>query len=128
MRLSEAILAGSVLIPKTAPGNIDMCAIGMAIKALGLPTRTDLGVNYNALFVNWPWTERADLPKPCDCAVAAGEPVYVSIYHIFDSHIFDPYYDWTLDQLCQWVDSVDPTPKETVEESQAVEEVEKVLA
>lgn len=122
MRLSEAILAGSTLI-KPFAGTIFSkdgergCAIGMACAAIGI--RKYIASDFS---VRFPWLKNI-VKAPCGCCLFTG--VYADstfgsyghvanvIAHVFDNHVMNDShgFSWTLEQLCEWVDSIDPTPK-----------------
>lgn len=113
MQLHEAILLGSTIIKPArtigTPGESG-CAMGMAVAATG-----DIGVwvrdRLNAFKNRWPWTDIKQVLLPC-CESSSKVTVTEVIIHIFDNHIMS--YNlgckkWTLEQLADWVKSVDPT-------------------
>lgn len=117
MRMSAAIATGRVLIapqPGAIFGNNDSgCALGMALRA----------VNSNeadSIAELWPWTLEVRGFHPCGCTRLNCSPFNVnpgaqSIAHMFDKHVFGDC-TWTLDQLIDWVRSVEPVePEEHME-------------
>ena len=111
MRLSDAIALGRTCV-RPIPNEIfdgdgGGCAIGMALAANGVTER-----GLDDLRILWPWTaEYERIPRfTCGCANTAPtwcNSVGTAIAHIFDDHIFG-HRDWTLDQLIDWVRSVEP--------------------
>lgn len=121
MRLAPAILLGSKLIRPRArgfgnPGSSEGCAIGMAVVATG-DAATDLipeeALNARgAVFQErWPWVSVRVL-YPCSCCPGRADSVDVIITHLFDYHVIDQS-DWTIEQLADWVESVDKTSEGT---------------
>lgn len=116
MRLSEAIALGRTLI-QPVPGIILSrdktagCAIGMAIVAGG-------GGGYSRAPM-YPWASKESLVHcPVCCRPHATYGCYYStIAHIFDDHVMTTG-QWTLDQLIDWIRSVEPD--EPVEASEFV--------
>lgn len=136
MRLSDAIATGRMLV-RSLPGVILTdgdrgCAIGMAIVAAG---KVEFTSSDNCLGGIWPWTNVCppDDLYPCGCgSVSVGFPVEAEwnfagsvIAHLFDFHVeWDKQPRWTLDQLIDWVRSVEPSEPELQQE--AVPEVAAV--
>lgn len=127
--LHEAILSGSTLIRWRAHTTLAYnlqgepvggCAIGMALVAADADAF--LRAKSAIAAENWPWvlTTRF-LLYPCECGNAHRGPLagqidvstLVIIGHLFDHHVmndFDYIYQrWSLERLCDWVRSVDPT-------------------
>lgn len=84
------------------------CAIGCL-----LPADNEGGVwsTMKAIRKKYSWmlADRSDLKCPC-----CGEPhtkVMHAVGHIFDSHVYFAH-DLTLEQLAEWIDQQDPTPRE----------------
>jgi hypothetical protein len=114
MRLSEAILLGSKIIPPK-PGTVGRikqagCAMGMAVAA----TR-DHVIRYKAFSRRWPWVANRYKKYPCDCphqgVISLANTVEGIIAHLFDQHVMQSggsYTPWTLEQLADWVRSVEP--------------------
>jgi hypothetical protein len=117
MRLSDAIAMGRVLLKPVGGTTFDAdgkggCAIGMALKARGFDTR---GLVFNPLAEYWDWTTGWPLGMmlPCGChseGYNSGNNVGMVIAHIFDFHVMGGAHPlWTLDQLIDWVRSIEPT-------------------
>lgn len=124
MLLSDAIAMGRTLVKPTPTTEWAVggggCARGMALEAIGKrcayatpygPWESGKGHPNIANFLTaWPWTERLT-SVPCLCY---GEPVVaeiaIVISHMFDRHVSMPGCtdSWTLDQLIDWVRSVEP--------------------
>lgn len=134
MRLSEAIALGRTLL-NPVPGSLFAgedggCAQGMALRCIGKKTTAEsrLGIGDD-----WPWTLEVVGKFPCECV--EGRPEIFSdgwfpyadtrsaIAHLFDSHVMGRHQDWTLDQLIDWVRSVEPAepplPEQAIAESEA---------
>lgn len=120
MRLSDAIATGRVLVEHKG-GNIAGCAIGMALASGG-------GADYmfQGLGDMWHWTIQAVVDRPCgNCGgffnnddgmmVMHGAGFSGALAHMFDVHVMQEK-DWTLDQLIDWVRSVEPN-EPTIEET-----------
>lgn len=107
MRLSEAILLGRVTVTPRS-GQLASCALGMAANARGIDA------DYQKINREWPWLAKR-LVLPCEC-FCAGEGM-LQIAHLFDSHVMSPYAKptLTLEQLVDWVRSVEPAEVEVGE-------------
>jgi hypothetical protein len=126
MRLSDAIATGRVLLIPTVhylvtPDGSGGCALGMALRAMGETRKTMIkpsfkifdivvdegGEDYTLVSKYWPWTDAKAKSIPCieTCQMEEGDDMQDLIVHIFDSHVG---IDWTLDQLIDWVRSVEP--------------------
>ena len=86
------------------------CAIGCLV-----PADNEGGVwsVMKAIRKKYPWmlVDRGDLKCPC-----CDEPylkVMHALGHVFDSHVYFAH-DMTLEQLANWIDQQDPTPREPV--------------
>jgi hypothetical protein len=117
MRLSDAIALGrTVMTPKQGSfGDSESgCALGMAGKAAGLRIY-DSSFPIEPLRREWPWLYATVQPYPCRCARTVQYHTDSLIIHLFDLHVMH-IKDWTLDQLIDWVRSVEPAePTESVE-------------
>jgi hypothetical protein len=117
MRLSEAIALGSLTMEKWKAGYLDGCALGMAANAVGCQR------DYDRLVEKWPWiggTQRMMLCPVSSCQhVGYGKnsdsvmnlPICTNVMacmiaHIFDYHVMKN--DWKLEQLVDWVRSIEP--------------------
>jgi hypothetical protein len=115
MRLSEAIATGRVTIEKWIAGEIEGCALGMAANGAGIE------INYAVVERQWPWLKWVH-PGGCPAWPCAENGEYNRedylnlIGHIFDEHVLMDEHPtnqpWTLDQLIDWVRSVEPAEKE----------------
>ena len=110
MRLSDAIALGRlVMTPKiTFFTHADRgCALQMAIKAVGRDE------NWSGADSIWDWlNEKAE--RPCRCGrpwVGQAQSQSQHIVHIFDWHVMRDK-TWTLDQLINWVRSIEPPEPE----------------
>lgn len=120
MKLSEAILLGSTVVPQN-PGGIlhddgSGCALGLALAAAGksryldvvsgLPRTMAFFRNRETVHTTWPWLRR-DFAVPCSCSRDSSSNGFSIITHLFDDHVFGRE-DWTLERLVNWVGSVEP--------------------
>lgn len=112
MRLSDAIAMGRTLCePKRA--TIYGCAMGMANHAIGGM------IGYCTVEKAWPWIVNNLFVAPCKCSgTKNGAGV---IIHLFDFHVMT-LGDWTLDQLIDWVRSVEPVPETPAEVKESASE------
>lgn len=150
MRLSDAIAMGRTLVTPVT-GIIDNlggggCALGMAGRATGGFAANECGVQMEEVHKRWPWTAsflREDAPCKCYFWQKTFElPAGIfsqAIAHLFDAHVMqDPQHQeascenetWTLDQLIDWVRSVEPAelteePQQLVESASPSLEVRK---
>jgi len=118
MKLSNAIATGRVLLRARAgifvAGNSG-CALGMAYKAIGLARDKITGYTMDDCYRAWPWTMQIVTKPLCDCAIG-DHNIGQAITHLFDTHVMNPaewptewkVKAWTLDQLIDWVRSVEP--------------------
>ena len=114
MKLSNAIATGRVLLRAHAGIFVEGgygCALGMAYKASGLVAESKIvGYTMNDCFKAWPWTKQIIMKPPCKCTVG-DETIGQAITHLFDIHVMQAaewkVEAWTLDQLIDWVRSVE---------------------
>src|SRR5579859_2927384 len=111
MKLSEAIALGRVMCT-AAPGNQDDgrgggCALGMAARAMGKTYEFHPDRKLN--FLTAGNCEEIGLPVtyPCKCKHPGFSTLGWAVAHLFNEHVFGKC-DWTLDQLIDWVKSVEP--------------------
>jgi hypothetical protein len=130
MRVAEAIRLGS-LVMRPVCGNMNDrmgggCALGMAFLALGKPIGRQIADEY-------PWMGEPKSLHDLPCSCSLDKPIMLSggryynpeygpyhapigtnvlVVHLFNYHVCTTK-DWTIDRLCEWLDSVDPTPRET---------------
>lgn len=99
MRLSTAIMLGAATC-KMEAGNINSCAYGAALNAMGIPLEVDGmqdgGPRYFAIEGLWPWTVDGEL----------WHREAAKVITLFDSRVCDG--RMTLEQLVDWVRSVEP--------------------
>ena len=107
------------------------CALGMAGKACGLRMRTlscrILGIripsqdDYTSIERRWPWLMRVfNETLPCGCEPEEDSDDFEdAIVHIFDEHVCMNDEHWTLEQLVDWVRSVEPAEEEQPSKEQA---------
>lgn len=104
MRLSEAIAMGRVLVDRMEVAALHGCALGMALKAVGGITTIE---GYERVRREWPWVMTAQY----HCQNCATEDKFKFsgsvIYRAFDQHVMTDK-TMTLDQLIDWVRSVEP--------------------
>jgi hypothetical protein len=131
MKLSEAILLGStVLAPKagiqysSTPEAQYGCALGMAAiaNACSFVKNNEpipKGDSARSLGTAGVWGEwvREETRRPCSCwfLMPRTMPVQEVITHIFDHHIMGKRHDWSLDQLVEWVRTVEPAGASAVQ-------------
>src|SRR6266576_6207500 len=115
MKLSNAIATGRVLLRAHAGifvAGDSGCALGMAYKASGLVAESKIvGYTMNDCFKAWPWTMQLPKTPPCGCDIGDYN-LGQAITHLFDTHVMQAgawkVEAWTLDQLIDWVRSVEP--------------------
>lgn len=116
MRLSDAIMLGRMLLkpaPYTTIFEGEGCALGMAFATLGCSTHEQAMAKCKTDAANWKWIAQK-CALPCDCT-SDGFPkkhpktgtYQCAIAHLFNEHVCGDE-DWTLDQLIDWVRSVEP--------------------
>jgi hypothetical protein len=129
MRLSDAIALGRTL-KKPVRGMMGIgtnhgCALGMADAGVG---GAKFGNEFATELCTWPWLS-GNTRLPCGCRSRRGFSSNHAgiIAHLFDEHVFEKE-DWTLDQLIDWVRSVEPAEEncearetETAERKTSVE-------
>lgn len=109
MKLSEAIVLGSNVIRPLAGGLAEdpsrqTCAFMMAAAALSKPACL-----WAEAPMEWPWLTRHLMHVPCGCR---GWDRYLTanymtaVIHIFSCHVATK--EWTVEQLADWVASVEP--------------------
>ena len=135
MRLSEALLLGSKILKPlpylrygvTSEGKIDYtkgCALGMMQHALGT----------GDTYIEWDNLHLAkSVVSPCECA--GDKDIYLRIGsaaaivgHLFNEHVCTKEEGgklkcpdakpWTIEQLADWIESIDTTPKEISQEQE----------
>jgi hypothetical protein len=127
MRLSDAIALGRTLVKPHRLAEYyedgSGCARGMALEACNARAHSDdYNLHDDAFYRLWPWTSVSPNKAPCNCQVMSVYPFNAQIQHLFDSHvtgIAKP--TWTLDQLIDWVRSVEPDeePEQSLEDLEA---------
>lgn len=113
MRFSDAIALGRTMIqpcPLAVFGDRNNgCAQGMAIAAVGGYDRWTAGYTSRDF---WPWTiKHEEIPCACQSRGGYGENTLGVVAHLFDKHVFGDK-TWTLDQLIDWVRSIEPPEPE----------------
>jgi hypothetical protein len=133
MRLSEQILLGRHLVEKPSASDLNACALGMGMKAEGIATEHRGQPNYRGLVRRWPWLLDDYQEKPCRCITVLdvdddikSETYCAAIAHLFDRHIIGTAPSWTLEQLVDYVRSVEP--EEAPEQAEVFAETEKIAA
>ena len=110
MRLSDAIALGRMILRPLGgtfnDGKGGGCALGMAYMAAGLDPYKEL---FSAMQCEpgWKWIENTLFVLPCGCTGYNKLYALSTIVHLFDIHVMH-LGDWTLDQLIDWVRSVEP--------------------
>ena len=112
LRLAESIRLGSLLIPEPEAGDFARCAVGMAGAACGVElsnslvmTNPELISNFRKQHFSWLTNMEQNCPvcgKPLGC--------FQIVWHQFDVHVMGDKCI-TLEALCDWIDSIDPTPR-----------------
>ncbi len=128
MLLSEAILKGRVFIKEPNATDYCRCAIGMATAALKGYELGGINPSWDPLmlaFKTWPWIvlpfpvpEMAELP---DGMRSAEQIISAAFFNVMRGGI-------TLEQLVDWVRSVEPAEREEVPVTESVSEAELVEA
>lgn len=122
MKLSEAIMMGRHLVDRPRAFNLSTCALGMALGADGYELREDMGTcqDYQHIIQRWPWLETLIVKCPA-CSKECMR--YGAITHVFDAHVMTNK-TMTLEQLCDWVKSVEPAEiAATANDSEETEEL-----
>ncbi len=141
MRASEALMAGSLVIRPVAgtqwDGHGGGCAVGMILAAVG--SNPNSWIEFQHPFA---WLRNtAHISLPCEHQYAEtlmgggcrqSYRIHIIsfadyIVHLFNYHVKTTV-DWTIDRLAQWIDSVDPTEKETTQKEEVHEELASVVA
>lgn len=96
MKLSTAMMLGSTTC-KMLPGNMNSCAFGAALNALGVPQEEPSYMRYTPLRKHWPWLteDESRLSEPAK-----------EIYGRFDFNVCQGL--MTLEQLVDYVRSIEP--------------------
>lgn len=113
-KLSEAIMLGIGTVEHMEIGNINSCALGVALNAVGVPAANRLialalsgavrltlsaksvNARYQALYYIWPWLE----------GTIGLRTWSYEIWHRFDNHVSEGL--MTIEQLADYVRSVEP--------------------
>lgn len=138
MRASEALIAGSMLIKPMGyfrgnVGDSKGCALGMISAALG--DKNHYGYEGLRRAENdFPWMREVMVKLPCGCDKddLYSSDVVGAIVHIFNEHVMQGHVDedlstaykpifqkyfpkdsWTIEQLADFIEQNDPTPKES---------------
>lgn len=108
MRLSDAIAMGRVTVEEMQAADITKCALGMACNAVGLDPKMT-GEDYEGVKAVWPWLSTI-------VTAPNGAPNYAItiIWRLFDGRVMAG--RMTLDQLIDWVRSVEPSEPEPQQE------------
>lgn len=105
MRLSDAIATGRVMGVHLDPNNFCGCAIALGLEAVGKRDRHSSSANFSTAKLEWPWLD-ACFDHPLihiqDTGVGIVSDLFWEVYNG----------DRTLDELIDWVRSVEP-PEET---------------
>jgi hypothetical protein len=111
MRLSEAIALGRVTIDHPRAFDLEGCAFGMALNAVGCPKF------YENIHEQWPWVE-TEFKKNCPVCnrKLSSNLIRRMITHVFDYHVIVEK-DWNLEQLIDWVRSIEPEETEVKEQT-----------
>lgn len=109
MRLSDAIATGRVLVDQLKVADLRGCALGMALLATGNSTGL---CNYDKIKEMWPWLSTSDYHcTDCKSSCIWDRAFGITIYRAFDQHVMMDK-TMTLDQLIDWVRSIEPVPQE----------------
>lgn len=104
--LSTSIALGRILVENPRRCYLSQCALGMALAA------NNTAVSYEAFFKLWPWAKEMSYTEaPCGCRIPNGSDAAGVIMHLFDNHVRgnpNIYREWTLEQVIDWVSSVEP--------------------
>jgi len=128
MRLSDAIAMGRMIIsPRSGSGETETtgCALSMAAAAVGLKKDGNRS-RWQRSSEEWAWLVGCCQSLPCGCAANEAwqddKCYFWAIIHVFDTHV-EFHRDWTLDQLIDWVRSVEPAESEEGEQISTQESV-----
>lgn len=114
MRLSDAMAMGRVTIENLESGQLRGCVLGMACNAVGIKliNRQPLHA-YADIYERWPWLYNRLIWR------GAEDEAMGHIYTAFDREVMTGL--MTLDELIDWVHSVEPAEEEVSEQLQTVE-------
>lgn len=106
MKLSEAILLGSVLAPQgfgmLQNDRGHLCALGAAARAIG----SNCTATLEAISL-WPWINCEVRSVRCPACVRIAVTIGENIVHLNDEH------KWTFERIARWVASVEPQEEYT---------------
>jgi len=107
MRLSDAIATGRVLVPQLEQGEMRGCALGMALLAVGRNAAEIHLLGYEYVVETWPWLKSA--PAHCSSCEYWNTTMHgaAKVWLPFDTHVMSDK-TMTLDQLIDWVRSIEP--------------------
>lgn len=105
--LSTSIALGRILVEKQQRCHLEGCALGMALIA------NSAAMSYEEIHKLWPWAAEKKYDKcPCECLCGSFHFTAADIImHLFDSHVRgnpNLYKVWTLEQLIDFVASIEP--------------------
>jgi hypothetical protein len=100
MRLSEAMMLGSTMC-KLEPCNLNSCAFGSAMNALGIPQTKPEYLRYTNLMEMWPWLDNTPNERWRELNHLGRD-----IYAKFDYEVCNGY--MTLEALADYVRSIEP--------------------
>ena len=115
MRAAEAMILGSTLIRGVPYTTDDSHGGGCALGMIGAATGRQGGwwMDHSKL-----WSTIQKIPCPCVSAFGLTTPFggrvvpcAGAVAHLYNEHVHGDH-TWTLEQLADWVESVDPTPRE----------------
>lgn len=116
MKLSDAIRLGSLLVAEPQAGDIDACAVTMAVLATG-GCQSDK-TYYTDLNEQWPWLAQTIIDCPCEnkhrMTLRSDGKLHGSaiVFIPFDEHVMGDK-SMTIEQLADWIASIEPEEAES---------------
>lgn len=121
MRLSVALRMGSLLVAKPQGGDVRACAISMANLATNGYQAVCLDdiQSYSNILLTYPWLVDCSAICPiCSNSLTQNE----IMWHPFDHHVISQ--QMTIEQLADWIASIEPQELEARTENEQTEAVE----
>jgi hypothetical protein len=106
MRLSDAMATGRVTIDKLEAAKLSGCILGMACNAVGIKTNLQR-YPYPQIMKKWPWLKGQTECRACGHGHGTTDFMH-AIWHQFDSLVMYERPSMTVDELIDWVRSVEP--------------------
>jgi hypothetical protein len=119
VRLSEAIRLGSLLVERPMRGETRACAIGMGLLANGVKPVGAFAQpknDYHLLLEKYPWL----IGAKSDCPICSETLIGCELlWHPFDLHVTGVVGRMTIEQLADFIASIEPSAEPTQAPSEA---------